>query len=307
MYDLDETLVGDTWRFAGQAAIKHVATEADRLAVAVCDAYEAGLYASRRTTGPSSRGSCWRPARTPAWRWRSALPTTAASIGGTFAGARSTSASFAPPSAPPAAPRRRILKGNAPESDIAASAQRSPTSASRCPSEFERLCGCAPRAPTRGRSRCCPACRRLRVVVRSVRAAGFGGTGPPGLVAAGGAVMALRALVALYWRGRARFPSTAFVKRLTAPWRLFALWVQAPPRGRRRSRPWRRTSRDAVLGVLCLAAIFVGDRAFGRLVGVASRGRTGRGGPCDNGRSVFIGGVTVLGRGRMCFPSVLHR
>ena len=123
-----------TRRAAGQAAIKHVATEADRLAMAPRDAARPASTPSRRTTGPSSRASCWRPARTrAAWRWPRRVARPRGIGGGTFAKGRLRR--------PRLRRGRRALRRrgggssrNAPDADVARAARRSPTSASRCPS-----------------------------------------------------------------------------------------------------------------------------------------------------------------------------
>ena len=221
MHDLDEALVRDTWRFAGQAAIKHVATEADRLAVALlATPYEAGLYAFATHYGSLVARLVLAPGE-DACRLalaKCASHVQAARIGGLFAkGALYVGLVCAAIGAPFGAAAARILKGNAPENDIAA-----------CGAALAFFCLQVPFLSLNG---VCEACAHARADARALALLSgvhvacallfalcarpaLATTGPAGLVAAGGAVMALRALVALYLARTRAFGKhgAAFVK-----------------------------------------------------------------------------------------------
>ena len=274
LYDLDAALVRDAGRFAGQAAIKHVATEADRLAVALlATPYEAGLYAFATHYGSIIARLVLAPGE-DACRLalaKCASHDRAASIGGTFAKCSLyVGLVCAAVGAPFGAAAARILKGNAPEADIAA-----------CGAALAYFCLQVPFLSLNG---VCEACAHARADARTLSLLSgvhvacallfalcarpaLATTGPPGLVAAGGAVMALRALVALYLARTRAFAKhgAAFVKA-AAPDAVAVFVFMGAGAAARRSASIAslatHVAATAVLGVSCLAAIFVRDRAF---------------------------------------------
>ena len=200
----------------GPGGHKHVATEADRLAIALlATPYEAGLYAFATHYGSLVARLVLAPGE-DACRLalaKCASHDRAASIGGLFAkGSLYVGLVCAAVGAPFGAAAARILKGNAPESDIAACGAALAYFCLQVP--FLSLNGvceaCAHARADAGALAVVGRARRLRGALRSVRAAGLATTGPPGLVAAGGAVSwpSERSSHCI-WRGRARFRSTA--------------------------------------------------------------------------------------------------
>ena len=172
--------------------------------------------------------------------------------------------------APFGAAAARILKGNAPEADIAA-----------CGAALAYFCLQVPFLSLNG---VCEACAHARADARTLSLLSgvhvacavlfalcarpaLATTGPPGLVAAGGGVMALRALVALYLARTRAFGKhgAAFVKAAAPDLVALAVFMGAGAAARRSASIASlatHVAATAVLGVLCLAAIFVRDRAF---------------------------------------------
>ena len=195
----------------------------------------------------------------------------AASIGGLFAkGALYVGLVCAAVGAPFGAAAARILKGNAPENDIVA-----------CGAALAYFCLQVPFLSLNG---VCEACAHARADARALSLLSgvhvacavlfalcarpaLATTGPPGLVAAGGGVMALRALVALYLARARAFSKhgAAFVKAAAPDAVALFVFLGAGAAARRSASIASlatHVAATAVLGVSCLAAIFVRDRAF---------------------------------------------
>ena len=246
-----------------------------RLAVAVlATPYEAGLYAFATHYGSLVARLVLAPGE-DACRLalaKCASHDRAARIGGLFAkGSLYVGLVCAAVGAPFGAAAARILKGaHAPAADVAA-----------CGAALAYFCLQVPFLSLNG---VCEACAHARADARALSLLSgvhvgcallfalcarpaLATTGPPGLVAAGGAVMALRALVALYLaRTRAFAKHGGAFAKAAAPDAVALFVFMGAGAAARRSASIAslatHVAATAVLGMLCLAAIFVRDRAF---------------------------------------------
>lgn len=283
--DLDQTLVRDALRFTGQAAVKHLATEADRFAVALlATPYEAGLYAFATHYGALVARLVLAPCE-DACRLalaKCADERRAAQIGGAFAkGALYMGLICASIGAPFALTATRLLKGtHAPLQDIQACGAALAYFALQVPSlalnGISEACAHA-RADPRALSYLSVAHVGCAALFALLARPALASAGPPGLVAASGAVMALRALGAATLARRRAFPAAGgafFAAAAPEPGVLLVL-VGAGFIARRSAAaapPLMHVAVTAGLGALCVVSIFVRDRAFvASLLGPAGR------------------------------------